>query len=125
MNIDNELLRRRKRIIDAWRAIAPDAVLSGKTLEQWIEATKKPEEVRQRMDEAKSALEAMRQERLQGDAMVRVQIADLVDSVKGNPEYGANSPLYSAFGYVPRDARKSGLTRKGSTTTNPESADAA
>jgi hypothetical protein len=117
MNKDNRLLRRRKQILDAWRTLAPAAVLNGVTLEQFAESTKKPEEVRQRLAESRTAMLAMRQERLQADSEVRVRIADLVDAVKGNPEYGANSPLYSAFGYVPRDARKSGLTRNGSSPT--------
>jgi hypothetical protein len=122
---DNQLTRRRKQIIDAWRAIAPDAVLNGKTLEQWIEATKAPGEVRQRMDEAKSEIEAMRQKIRLEESGVRVKIADLLDALKGAPEFGANSPLYRAFGYVPRNARKSGLTRKSVKPDNKPSADAA
>ena len=126
MNRDNRLLRRRKQILDAWRTLAPAAVLNGVTLEQFAESTKKPEEVRQRLAETRTAMLAMRQERLQADSEVRVRIADLVDAVKGNPEYGANSPLYSAFGYVPRDARKSGLTRNSSSATpSAEGANAA
>ena len=43
---------------------------------------------------------------------------DVVDGVKGNTaKYGANSSLYKAMGYVPRDERSSGLTRKKGTTT--------
>jgi hypothetical protein len=50
---------------------------------------------------------------------------NVVDGVKGNTaKYGANSSLYKAMGYVPRDERASGLTRKtvatassGGTTT--------
>ena len=42
---------------------------------------------------------------------------DVVDGVKGNTaKYGANSSLYKAMGYVPRDERASGLTRKATTT---------
>jgi hypothetical protein len=35
-----------------------------------------------------------------------------VDSVKGHPKFGENSPLYSAMGYVPKSERSSGLTRR-------------
>lgn len=110
------LIRRRKQILDAWRSLAPEATLNGKTLEQFTEATKTPEEVRQRIAETERALDGLRQERLQADTQLREQLADLVDAVKGDPAFGANSPLYSAFGYVPRNARKSGLTRRGRTT---------
>jgi hypothetical protein len=42
------------------------------------------------------------------------ELADLVvNSVRGTPGFGRNSPLYSAFGYVRKSERKSGLTRKG------------
>lgn len=120
---DNRIIRRRKQIIDAWRTLAPAATLNGMTLAQFEEATKMPQEVRQRIDEANASIIAMRQERLQADKQASEKIADLVDAVKGSPDYGANSPLYSAFGYVPRDAKKSGLTRKG--TKDAKSANAA
>ena len=122
--MDNQILRRRKQIIDAWRSLAPDAVLNGKTLEQFVESTKQAEEVRQRLAEADAVIVGMRQERLQADIRLREQIAGLVDAVKGHSEYGANSPLYSAFGYVPRDARKSGLTRNGSKNATQPTKDA-
>jgi len=121
---DLRLMNRRKQILDAWRSLAPEATLNGMTLEQFVEATRTSEEVRQRIAETERTLDGLRHERLQSDTQLRVQIADLVDAVKGNPAFGANSPLYSAFGYVPRDARRSGLTRRGSATT-PRSADAA
>jgi hypothetical protein len=111
-------------MIDAWRALAPDLVLNGVSLEQFVESTKQAEEVRQRLAETRALILAMRQERLQADTRLREQIAGLVDAVKGHPEYGANSPLYSAFGYVPRDARRSGLTRNGSTNSNQPTAGA-
>ena len=42
---------------------------------------------------------------------------NVVDGVKGNTaKYGANSSLYKAMGYVPRDERASGLTRKTTVT---------
>ena len=110
-------MRCRKQIIDAWRTLAPDAILNGVTLEQFVESTQKPEEVRQRLAETRTSILAMRQQRLQADNEVRVKIADLVDAVKGHPEFGANSPLYSAFGYVSRDARKRGPSRKNSSST--------
>ena len=62
------------------------------------------------------------------DAMMQRDVAhdtlntamlNVVDGVKGNTaKYGANSSLYKAMGYVPRDERASGLTRKASTTVS-------
>ena len=42
---------------------------------------------------------------------------NVVDGVKGNTaKYGANSSLYKAMGYVPRNEKASGLTRKSTST---------
>ena len=44
---------------------------------------------------------------------------NIVDGVKGNTaSHGANSSLYKAMGYVPRDERASGLTHKTTVTVN-------
>jgi len=119
MKQENALIRRRKRILDAWKSLAPEASLNGMTLEQFDQATQKPLDVRQRMAESERTMIGLRQERLQEDRKLREKISELVDSVKGHTDYGANSPLYSAFGYVPRNARKSGLTRRNSKTSTP------
>lgn len=45
---------------------------------------------------------------------------NVVDGVKGDTaSHGANSSLYKAMGYVPRDERASGLTRKTTVTVSP------
>ncbi|HMJ90310.1 MAG TPA: hypothetical protein VK530_10860 [Candidatus Acidoferrum sp.] len=36
---------------------------------------------------------------------------NVVNSIKGDPNHGENSPLYASFGYIRKDDRKSGLTR--------------
>ena len=40
----------------------------------------------------------------------------MVNSVKGDPDDGEDSPFYADLGYVQTSARLSGLTRKGQTT---------
>ena len=37
--------------------------------------------------------------------------------VAGNPDYGNDSPLYGAMGFVRKSEKKSGLTRKKDTPT--------
>jgi len=59
--------------------------------------------------------DAMRQRDAAHDAL-NAAMLNVVDGVKGNTaKYGANSSLYKAMGYVPRDERASGLTRKNGT----------
>jgi hypothetical protein len=36
----------------------------------------------------------------------------VVNGVKGDPNYGDDSDLYDAMGYVRKSAKKSGLTKK-------------
>jgi len=65
-----------------------------------------------------SYTDAMMQRDVAHDAL-NTAMLNVVDGVKGNTEkYGANSSLYKAMGYVPRDEKASGLTRK---TTAPTS----
>lgn len=122
---DERAMERRKQILVAWGQLAPTATLGGNTLEQFTEATKGPVEVRERIDQARAGLRGLFQERLQADMRLRDQIAELVDAVKADPGFGANSPLYGAFGYVPRNARRSGLSRTKATTQTTGSANAA
>ena len=39
----------------------------------------------------------------------------MVNGVKGDPDFGEDSDLYEAMGYVRKSERKSGLTRKKKT----------
>ena len=60
--------------------------------------------------------DAMRQRDAAHDAL-NTAMLNVVDGVKGDTaKYGANSSLYKAMGYVPRDERASGLTRKTGTS---------
>jgi hypothetical protein len=42
--------------------------------------------------------------------------------VQGHPEYGEDSPLYRAMGFVPFSERSSGLSRKSASPGNEETA---
>jgi len=41
----------------------------------------------------------------------------VVNSVRGDVTEGENGSLYAAMGYIPKNERRSGLARKGSTAT--------
>ena len=42
---------------------------------------------------------------------VKAGTANVVNSAKGDANYGENSALYASFGYIRKDDCKSGLTR--------------
>lgn len=119
------LIQKRKVVLDAWKQVAPDAVFLEMTREQFAEATQEPVEVRQRQDELKAERRALRQRRLEADSDLRDKLAELVNAVKGDKAHGEDSALYSAFGYVSKSARKSGLIRRGEAPSTTEGADAA
>lgn len=56
-------------------------------------------------------LDAARVDRDNADIVSDEITSNVVNSAKGDPNYGENSALYSSFGYIRKDDRKSGLTR--------------
>jgi len=65
-----------------------------------------------------SYTDAMMQRDAAHDTLSQAML-NVVDGVKGDTaKHGANSSLYKAMGYVPRDERASGLTRKAATPTS-------
>ena len=106
------IVNRIKVIRAAWRDIAPDATFAGMTLAEFEVATEPPLKLRADMIDLQAKLKGMKAS--QGDVdQAANELTDLVvNSIKGTPQFGQNSPLYSACGYVRKADRKSGLTRK-------------
>jgi hypothetical protein len=46
-------------------------------------------------------------------------LRNLVKGVQSHPEYGEDSPLYRAMGFVPFSERRSGLTRRAKAGSGP------
>lgn len=99
-------------LLRAWEELAPDAVFSEMTLEQFRTATAPAYETRQQivwLDQQRRSLIAARRA---ADGKANELFLLVVNSIKGSPQHGENSPLYRALGYVTKDDRRSGLTRK-------------
>ena len=111
--MQNKQIRlRAARVLSVWAQLAPNEKFGGCSLEEYRALMAKSDQYRQRLDELRARyLESLR---LRDDADWELNEAYLkvVDGVKGHGGFGANSPLYKAMGYVPRDERRSGLTRK-------------
>lgn len=95
-----------------WKEQAPEAVFAGKTLAQleaaYADLRQCDEELKIR-DQARSAAVKTRDDKLK---VLATLLRIIVKGVQGHPEYGEDSPLFRAMGYVPFSARKSGLTRR-------------
>ena len=100
----------------AWRELAPDVTFAGMTLTQFEEAVSAPLTLRDGIVALAKQLEGKKTERSNADQAATEVLALVVNSVRGTPGFGEDSALYRAFGYVRKSERKSGLTRKGTTT---------
>lgn len=96
-----------------WKEQAPEAEFAGKTLAELETALADLQTSTQDLkikDQARSAAVKTRDDKLKSLAtLLRV----IVKGVQGHPQFGEDSPLYRAMGFVPFSERGSGLTRKG------------
>lgn len=107
------------QVISAWETLAADKSFSGMTLDVFkktvqpaLDAQDKVIALRTELLDARAALGSTS---LEGHT-VALQV---IDSVKGDAGYGADSSLYGAMGYVRLSERKTGLTRKTASTAAP------
>lgn len=91
---------------------APDGTFAGKTLAQIKAAVKPSLDARAKVTDLEQQLAAARVERNNADPASVEVVLQVVSSIKGDPNYGENSALYAALGYVRKDDRASGLTRR-------------
>ena len=99
----------------AWRELAPTATFAGMDLAEFEAASGPPLALRADIAALELQLDGKKSAKADAD-MAATDLLDLVvNSVRGTPGFGPDSPLYRALGYVRKSERKSGLTRKGAT----------
>lgn len=98
--------------IAAWESEAADAVFAGMTLAQFKVAVARPVELQEEILGLELDLKMRKIEKDKADTAADLVMELVINSVRGNPEYGADSEAYCAFGYIRKSDRKSGLTRK-------------
>ena len=103
---------RYKRILTAWRTLAPDKTFGGMTLAQYEEQCAKSDAPRERLEELEDEMKQEQTNRSTVDSVTMKKSDGVVKSVLADPDYGDDSALYEAFGYIRKSDRKSGLTRK-------------
>jgi hypothetical protein len=105
-----------QKVINAWSTLRPTKTLAGMTLEQFKAKVQPSLAARDQLVTVQSQAKDHRQVRYESDG-ASLELAQLVvNSVKGDPDEGESSGLYAAMGYVPKNERRSGLTRKGQAT---------
>jgi hypothetical protein len=104
--------RKAEDIHTAWKELAPTAVFAGITLAEFEAIVTSHTEARQDMHKSKLAWLAAKKAFGDKTTEVNDQLTVIVRGVQGHAEYGEDSPLYRAMGFVPKSERRSGLTRR-------------
>jgi hypothetical protein len=99
-------------IINAWTTLAPAASFGGMTLAQYKTKVQPSFDARTTIDGLNAQLTAATDNRDNADAVTSDANQKVVNGVKGDPNYGDDSNLYDAMGYVRKSERASGLSKK-------------
>jgi hypothetical protein len=99
-------------IINAWTTLAPAASFGGMTLAQYQAKVKPSFDARTTIDGLNAQLTAALDTRDDADKVTADANQKVIKGVVGDPNYGDDSNLYEAMGYIRKSERASGLTKK-------------
>ena len=99
-------------IINAWQTLAPNATFAGLTLAQYKAKVQPSFDARTKIVALEDQLTSAQDARDNADAVTSDTNQKVVNGVKGDPNFGDDSDLYDAMGYVRKSDRQSGLTKK-------------
>ena len=98
-------------ITEAWEEVASGTQFGGLTLAQFKVKVKPSLDYRTEVATLENQLTVARQNRNNADEASNDVCLAVVNGVRSHPEFGENSALYKAMGYIPKNERKSGLVR--------------
>ena len=108
-------------IASAWSTLAGTDSFGGLTLAQFQQLQTDAQNKSATLTTMDASYTDALMQRDAAHAALSQAMLNVVDGVKGDTaKHGANGSLYKAMGYVPRDERASGLTRKASATVSTE-----
>lgn len=117
-----EVASKLETLISAWETLQPTKSFAGMTLEQFKDRVQPSLQTRTQLSTLRDQATQSRTLRFQHDSSSHDLVNRVVNAIKGDPDEGDDGPLYAALGYVPKSQRRSGLTRKGLTTSPVEPA---
>ncbi len=106
-----------KQILNAWKTLAADHSFSGMTVEQFEAFIQPSFTARQDLDDLDDRRTHLLNTRADADEASLAKAAAIVAGVEADPAFGPDSSLIEAMGRVRKSERKSGLTRKGGSST--------
>ncbi len=110
---NKEYRQKAARVLGAWAQLAPAEKFGGYSLMEFQRVVAKSDGHRQTLTQLDITYIETLHFRDEADVEMNTATLEVVDGVKGHEKHGANAALYKAMGYVPRDERRSGLTRAG------------
>ena len=97
------------RITDAWENLAKDKVFGGMTLAQFKTAITPSFDARATLDDLDRQVLVAQNARNDADEVSKAKAQLVVNGVNGDVEFGPDSALYEAMGYVRKSERKTGI----------------
>ncbi len=101
-----------EKVLEAWRDFAPEATFGNATLQEFTLKVQASRQARVELAEKENEIKGAIVKRDNEDSTAMLLKNLVVNGVIGDPNFGPDSALYEAMGYVRKSARKSGLTRK-------------
>ena len=102
-------------ITNAWTTLAPAATFAGMTLAQYEAAVKPSLDARVTITGLEEQMTSAITNRDKMDVTSESINQKVVKAVVGDVNYGDDSALYEAMGYIRKSQRKTGLSRKSKT----------
>ena len=101
-----------ERVAGAWKKFFPEKTFSGFTLAQFLQEVDPCRVVRVELEGLARQTKMFLYRRRTLDRKLKPALLRVVHAVRGDPDVGDDSPMYSAMGYVPRSRRRPGRKRK-------------
>ena len=109
-------------LINAWKKEAATATFAGMTFEQFSAKVKPSLDTRQLIIDLGNDLIKATDDRDDADKVSMAIYLLVINAIKGDPNFGEDSALYDAAGYVRKSARSSGKTNKTPASKTPKTA---
>lgn len=101
-----------KKALNALKTLAPNVKFNGRGVEELEAQVNKSMAPRQRLIEIADEEKQQQALRDSEDVKSLAMIDKIVAGIIGHDDFGEDSALYEAFGYIRKSDYKSGLTRK-------------
>src|SRR5688572_7184214 len=95
-----------ERILNAWETLAATKSFGGLSLEQMQAIAAPARATREEIEDLEDRLIDALGRRTSADEVIRKKLQLVVNSVRGDPTEGPDSPLLQAMGYTPARERK-------------------